>query len=120
MPDTFKVLGQQAGSTSGICLYNAPTGASASATISTVTISNNTNVTQTFKLWVISSSGPSAGVAATPPAVTSAQYLYYDQIVDPNSCFAITIGITLGSDASICVQNSSTSMSNNAFGIEVT
>jgi hypothetical protein len=120
MAQSIKILGQRAGTTStGICVYNVP--ASTSATVSTITISNNTTAAQSFKLWLqLEGAGVATGTTGVAlPAVTTGSYLYYDQVIDANSTFAITLGITLGADASIVASTSSTSMSINVFGVEV-
>lgn len=120
MADTFKVLGQYAGTTStGICVYNVPV--ATTTTVSTISICNCTSSLQTFKLWIQATAGANIGTTAIAlPAVTSGLYVYYDQQVEPFSNFSATLGITLGADASIIVSTSSTSVSINVFGVEVT
>jgi hypothetical protein len=120
MADIFRVLGQYAGTTTtGIVVYNVPAGTT--TTISTITVCNNTTNLQTFKMWVVPSGGLAGGTTGIAlPAVTSGSYIFYDQQVEPNSTFACTFGITLGTDASIVASTSSTSMSINVFGVEVT
>ena len=120
MPQTIKILGQQAATTStGISVYNVP--AATTATISSIVISNNTASAQTFRVWLqLEGVGVAAGTTLiAAPAATTGSYLYYDQPIDANSTFVSTIGITLGADAAIVVSGSSTSMSVNVFGVEV-
>lgn len=120
MADTFKVLGQYAGTTTtGICVYNVPV--ATTTTVSTITVCNNTTSLQTFKMWIQATAGSNQAVTGIAlPAVTSGNYIFYDQQVEPTSTFACTFGITLGTDASIVASTSTTSMSINVFGVEVT
>lgn len=108
MAETLKILGQASSTANQLAtLYTVP--ADTIATISTIVICNQNNTPGTFRL----------AVAFAGAADDTKQYLYYDQVLEENSTFTVTIGITLGATDLIRVSANLSNFSFNAFGIEV-
>ena len=112
MADTFKILGQAAlAATTSTAVYTVPsTPAGISATISSVVICNRGTTSCTFRL----------STAIAGAVLANAQYIYYDQPLDPNSTFIATLGITLASTDVIRAYASTANVSVNIYGVEVT
>lgn len=108
MADSLKVLGQTALAGSVLTdVYTVPT--STSATISTITVCNRGTGSTSFRI----------SVAKAGAADSSAQYIYYDQAIDGNSSFTVTIGMTLGAGDVIRSYTTGASVSVNIFGVEI-
>lgn len=109
MAEAFKVLGQSdptiATSTD---LYTVP--ANTSTTVSTLVVANRSATATTFRISV----APSGAVLA------NSQYIFYDQLIDGNSSFTATIGITLAATDKIRVYATLATLSFSAFGVEIT
>jgi hypothetical protein len=78
-------------------------------TVSTVVVCNQTPDVGAFKLAI------SVGGESEHPK----QFLYFNQLLDGNSTFMVTIGMTLSVEDSILVEANSSSFSFCAFGVEV-
>lgn len=108
MAESLKVLAQSAPAATTLTdVYTVPS--LTSATVSTITVCNRSATATTFRL--------SVAVAGAVDAVQ--QYIYYDQTIDGNSTFGITIGMTLGAADKIRVYVGSATISVNVFGVEV-
>jgi len=108
MATTYKILGQSApAATTEVDLYTVP--AATAAVISTVVATNRGNSTGTFRIYV------SPAGAAT----ANANYLVYDQILEPKGVIALTLGITLATTDELRVYASTADFSFNAFGAEL-
>ena len=108
MADTLKILGQAALTATTLTdVYTVP--ADKSATISTLMVCNRGNTSATFRI----------SVCVAGAADTTAQYIYYDQLVDANSTFAITVGITLAATDVVRAYATTANLSVNVFGVEV-
>jgi hypothetical protein len=115
MASAYKVLGQAvpaattaAGASSSFTtLYTVPS--STSAVVSSVTICNQSTSAQTYRVAV-----RVAGAADTPK-----QYLAYDVVLGSNATDTLTLGITLATTDVISIAASSTSVSFNAYGSEI-
>jgi hypothetical protein len=108
MADTIKTLGQLSpAATTLTTLYTTP--ASTSCTTSTLVVCNRAGTAGTFRI----------SIAVAGAADNVIQYLYYDQALDANATFAITIGMTLAAGTVVRAYASSASFSFNLFGIEV-
>jgi hypothetical protein len=108
LPQVLKVLGQVTpAATTATDLYTVP--ASTQTTVSTVTICNRAGTSASFRLYV-----RVAGVA-----IDNKQYIYYDQPIDGNSTFALTLGVTLAATDKLSVYASTANLSFNAFGVEL-
>lgn len=108
MAETLKVLGQSApAATTEAGIYAVP--AAKTCTVSSITVCNRSTTSGSFRISV-----------AVAGAVTSnSQYLYYDQVLDGNSTYTATLGITLSATDVIRVYASSANFSFNVFGVEV-
>lgn len=118
MGQVLKVLGSYAGTvTTGISVYKVP--AATSTTISSILVCNNSGSAVTFRIWydAAGSAAGTTGIAA--PATTTGAYYFFDQELDANSTFSATLGITLGANNTVIVSSSSTSVSFNLFGAEI-
>ena len=108
MADSLKILGtNNPAATTLTDIYTVPS--LTSTTISTITVCNRSATATTFRLSI-------AGAGA---ADALNQYMYYDQFIDGNSTYAITVGITLGATDKIRAYSGAATLSFNIFGIEV-
>lgn len=108
MAETFKVLAQVSPSATTLTdLYTVP--GSTTATVSTLSVCNHNASQVTFRI----------SVAVAGASDDTKQYLFRDyQLLGNDSMFA-TIGITLGAADVVRVYASSTNVSFNLFGVEV-
>lgn len=108
MADTLKILAQSApAATTATDLYTVP--AATSTTISSLTVCNRGSTATTFRI----------SVAAAGAADATNQYVFYDQAIDGNSTFIVTIGITLATTDKVRVYAGNANLSFIAFGVEV-
>lgn len=109
MAEALKILGQVAPiDTNNNILYTVP--ALTMSTISSVVVCNRTATAATFRI----------SVAANNASDDVKQYLFYDQELDANSTYAISIGITLTAGDVVRVRASAiNALSFNIFGVEV-
>jgi len=108
MAEVLKVLGQSApGAITLTDLYTVP--AATSTTISSVTICNRSATSTTFRV----------SVAVAGAADATNQYVYFDQLIDGNSTYIATIGITLAATDKIRVYAGTANLTFSAFGVEV-
>ncbi len=108
MADNLKILGQvtplAVTLTTG---YTVPGGHS--TTVSSVVVCNRSATPTTFRL-----SAASGGAADDPK-----QYIYYDQVIEGNSTFVATIGISLATTDVLRVYATLATLSFNIFGLEL-
>jgi len=115
MASAYKVLGQAvpaattaAGASSNLTtLYTS--GTAAGAVVSSVVICNQSTSAQTYRVSV-----RVAGAGDTPK-----QYLAYDVVLGSNATDTLTLGLTLANTDVISIAASSTSVSFNAYGSEL-
>lgn len=108
MAEALKILGQESpAAATQVDLYTVP--AATQSTISTLTVANRVSTATTFRI----------SVAKAGAADALKQYIYYDQFLDGNSSFLVTIGMTLSATDVIRVYSANGSVSFNVFGIEV-
>lgn len=108
MATIYKILGQSApAATTEVDLYTVP--AATDAVVSTVTVCNRGTASGTFRVYV------SPAGAAT----ANANYLVYDQTLEPKGVLALTLGITLDATDELRVYASTANFSFNAFGSEL-
>ena len=108
MATTYKVLAQSNPSaTTATTLYTTPS--TTSTVVSTITVCNQ------------SSSAGSYRIAVRPAGETLAakHYIAYDVPIAANDTVALTLGITLATTDVVTVYASSTSLSFNAYGSEI-
>ena len=109
MAESFKVLGQVAPSATTLTdLYTVP--ALTSTTVSTIVVANRSVTATTFRI----------SVAIANAADDVKQYIFYDQLIDGNSSFTATIGMTLATTDRIRVYATAATLSFSAFGVEIT
>jgi branched-subunit amino acid ABC-type transport system permease component len=107
--DALKILGQlNPAATTLTTLYTVP--ALTSTTVSSITICNQNNAYIAFNISV------AIGGAADSPE----QYIYYNLSLDPYDTFIATIGMSLATTDLIRVYATSTQVSFNLFGVELT
>lgn len=108
MAEALKILGQVApAAATDADLYTVP--AATQCTVSTLTVANRAATSTTFRI----------SVAAAGAASNVKQFIYYDQFIDGNSTFLVTIGMTLSATDVVRVYSNNGSVSFNIFGIEV-
>lgn len=107
MATTYKILGQQAPSTTGAVLYTVP--AAGSAVVSTIVVTNIAATAKTFRVLV--RSGSTHG---------NQNHLAYDTAVPANDSIVMTMGITISGSSQIVVSGSDANVVFNAFGSEIT
>ena len=109
MAITYKVLGQSSPLAATLtAAYTVP--ALTTATVSTITVANQSATANTFKI----------SVAVANAADDVKQYLYADISIPGYDTFATTIGITLGAGDVVRVYNTLVGCSFNIFGAENT
>ena len=108
MATTYKVLGQlNPSATTLSTLYSVPS--ATSTVVSTLMVCNQAGTNGTFRVAV-----RPGGVSIDPK-----HYLSYDTVVPANDSIALTLGITLATTDVVSVYASSTSISFNLFGSEI-
>ena len=109
MAQAYKVLAQSApAATTNTDMYTV--GAGLQVVASTVTICNRSASSATYRIAV-------RGGGAT---LANQHYIAYDATVAANDTIALTLGITLQASDIITVYASSTNLSFNIFGCEIT
>lgn len=105
----YKVLGQSnPAATTATTLYTVP--ASTSAVCSTITVCNQAATSGSFRL----------AVRPAGAALAAQHYIAYDTSLPANDVLTMTIGLTLATTDVVTVYASSTSISFNLFGSEIT
>jgi len=108
MAETIKVLAQaDLAATTLTDVFTVP--AANNAVISTVTLCNRNAVSVAVRL----------SVAVAGAADNNKQYLYYDLPIGGNDTFAFTFGVTLDVGDVIRAFASTTGVSVNVFGVEI-
>lgn len=108
MAEVLKVLGQNSPAATTLTdIYTVP--AATQSTISTISICNRSATATTFRI----------SVAVAGAVDTVGQYIFYDQVIDGNSTFTATLGITLAATDKVRIFATLATLSFNVFGIEV-
>lgn len=108
MAITYKVLGQLSpAATTNTDLYAV--GVGKSAVVSTLTICNRASTSATYRIAV--------RVAAAP--IANEDYIAYDTTIAGNDTVALTLGLTLAATDIVTVYSSTTTLSFNLFGSEM-
>lgn len=110
--EDFGILGQAAPGTTNTVLYAVPSGKR--GVISTIAVCNQTTGDLTFRV------ATQKAADASTATILSKQYIAYGATVPANDTVYLTLGITLGAADQIVVYGSSSSISFNAYGSEVT
>lgn len=107
MANSYKVLGQLAGSTTATALYTCPS--STEAVISTLIICNRAAAAKTYKIIL----------RPDDETLADKHYLAYDVAIAANDTTALTLGITMNASDKLYVSSSDTNLSFTAFGSEI-
>jgi glucose-6-phosphate dehydrogenase assembly protein OpcA len=108
MAATYKVLGQvNPSATTATTLYTV--GSGKSAVVSTITVCNQASSTATYRI----------AIRVAGASLSAEDYIAYDSTVAANDTTALTLGITLAATDVITVYASTTTLSFNAFGSEI-
>jgi len=108
MTITYKILGQQNPTANTLTtVYTVPS--ATQAVISTVAVCNQANTAATFRI----------AVQPANAAITSKHYINYDTTLPANDTVALTLGITLGATDVISANVSTSTISVNVFGSEI-
>lgn len=108
MATTYKVLGQVCPPATTVTpLYTVPE--NTSAVLSTIVVCNQ------------AATGASFRISVQPAGITAAakHYIAYDTPIGANDSITLTIGITLAATDVISIYSSSSTVSVNAFGTEL-
>jgi hypothetical protein len=108
MTTTYKTLAQlNPAATTLTTLYTVP--AATSTVVSTITVANNSATDATFRL----------SVAVAAAADNAKQYIAYGVTCPGNGMYSFTIGMTLAATDLIRAYASTTTLSFNVFGSEI-
>ena len=108
MPNTFKVLGQQApAATTQTRLYTVPAGTS--TVVSSVNICNRAAANATFRV----------AVQPANAALSNTHYVAFDTNLPPNDTISLSLGLSLGATDVISVYANSASVTFSMFGSEI-
>lgn len=108
MANTYKVLGQSnPAATTSTDLYTV--GAGKSAVCSTITICNQAGSPATFRI----------AVRIAGASTDAKQYIAYDTSIPANDVLTMTIGLTLAATDVITIYASTSTLSFNLFGSEI-
>lgn len=107
MAITYKVLGQSApAATTNTDLYTVPS--AKSAVISTITVCNRSTAA-TYRI----------AVRPAGASILNQHYIAYDTTVAANDTISLTLGLTLATTDVVTVYSSTTGLSFNIYGSEV-
>jgi hypothetical protein len=110
MPQTHKVLGQSApSSTSNADLYTAPS--STQAIVSTISVANLTTAAATFRI----------AVRPAGASIANQHWLAYDVSLGGGDAVNLTLGVTLAATDVVTVRSgTANALAFSAFGVEIT
>ena len=107
MANSYKVLGQLAGSTTATALYTCPS--ATEAVISTLIICNRAAAAKTYKIIL----------RPDDETLADKHYLAFDTPLAANDSIALTLGITMDASDKLYVSGSDTNLSFSLFGSEI-
>lgn len=108
MATTYKVLGQlYPSAATASTLYTVPS--ATQTVVSTITICNQGSASDTFRI----------AIRVAGSALSSEEYIAYEEPIAGYSMVTITAGITLGATDVITVYSTAGTCSFNAFGSEI-
>jgi len=109
MAKTYKCLGQsKPAATTGTDLYTVP--AATQTVVSSLVVCNQSASTRTFRVSISVAGG----------ATVAKDYLYYDVSLPANDTFVATLGLAMQATDKMRVYASTTDLSFNLFGAELT
>jgi glucose-6-phosphate dehydrogenase assembly protein OpcA len=108
MATAYKVLGQSyPTAATATTLYTVPS--ATSTVVSTIAICNQGSAADTIRI----------AIRVAGSALSSEEYIAYDEVISANSMMTITAGITLAATDVITIYSTSGTCSFNAFGSEI-
>lgn len=108
MATSYKVLGQVAPTaTTNTNIYTVPAGTE--AVISTIFVCNRGGTAATYRI----------AIRKNGNAISNEHYIAFDPIILANDSIAITVGTTLNAEDVVTVYASTSNMSFNVFGSEI-
>ena len=115
MATTYKILGQTLGTAGSGTWTNPYTVPSAtSAIVSTITVCNQTSTPQTYSIGL--KDNPTSTMFIAP---SGKEYVVFQASIPAYTTTSYTLGITLSQFDQVAVSSSSTNMSFNLFGTEI-
>jgi glucose-6-phosphate dehydrogenase assembly protein OpcA len=109
MAQVYKVLGQSApAATTDTNIYTVP--AATETVVSTIVIANRASTASSFRI----------AVRPNGATVANQHYIAYDVPIVGNDSTTLTLGITMDAGDIVTVRSSSTNLSFNLFGSEIT
>ena len=108
MPTNYKILAQATSATADTAFYTVP--ADTETVVSTFIICNRGTASSTYRI----------NTRIDGTATANANYLAFDSTVPGNDTIALTLGITLNAADQISCMASSTNLTFQAFGAEIT
>ena len=109
MATTYKILAQSAPVATTPTLLYGPVGTGISTVMSTIAVCNRGATASTYRI----------SLRQAGDADATKQYLVYDASVPANSTASYTLGITLAATDAVYVYSSSTNLTFQAFGSEI-
>ena len=108
MPTTYKVLGQaNPSATTLTTLYTVPS--ATTAVVSSIVVANLAATTATFRI----------AVRPAGASITNAHYVGYDITVGASGSTVLTLGITMGATDVLSVYASTSTVTFQAYGSEI-
>ena len=108
MATVYKVLGQSAPSaTTDTTLYTVPS--ATSTVVSTITVCNRSAVDVTYRI----------AIRPAGASIANQHYIAYDAVVQASDGILLTIGLTLATTDVVTVYASTSNLTFNLFGSEV-
>ena len=108
MPTNYKILAQATSATADTSLYTVPT--DTEAVISTLAICNRGTASATYRI----------ATRIDGTATADQHYLAYDTPISGNDTIALTLGISLDANDQISALASTTDLTFQIFGAEIT
>lgn len=108
MAETYKILGQVAGTTAFSNVYTVP--ASTQTVVSSIIVTNRSSSNTNYRI----------GVLPAGAALANQYYIAYDSVIAGNDAIGLSLGITLGNTDVITVNASSNVLTFSVFGTEIT
>ena len=109
MPKVYKILGQSSPSaTTNTDVYTV--GSGKSAVVSSITVCNRDTSAASYRI----------AVRPSGTAIANSHYVVFGTVIPANDTITLTLGITLSATDVITVYSSTTNISFNVFGVEIT
>ena len=108
MPTNYKILAQAASATADTSFYTVPT--DTETVVSTFIICNRGTAPDTYRI----------NTSIDGKATSTANALAFDAAIPANDTIALTLGITLNANDQISCMASTTNLTFQAFGAEIT